>query len=264
MTEDEAKALKAKRQARLKNAILPQGSGYAPRHITPPAKSNLPDWNYWRHIPKVEPWEACALALNIDPNSLSLATDGMGASGSGIVTYRGFPNNEAADRFSKLLHLLNANQFERQHFTENFAMGVRLTEFVAWCAPVVRDLTGRDIPSELTALAKAAPQAAPLEEAAPAVKVKGTKPAPVTQVNKLRRDILDPAIDKAIKNAGNMEPADVYLKLKELAKDEEPPFSGLFEGDALCYTNTNDEPARLTKEALGKRLERRANKAATN
>ena len=90
--------------------------------------------------------------------------------------------------------------------------------------------------------------------------------APVTmpQGNKLRRDILDPAIDKAIANAGNMKAADVYLKLKELAKVEEPPFTGSFEGDAMFYTNANDKSAKLSKEALGKRLERRANKAATN
>ena len=130
---------------------------------------------------------------------------------------------------------------------------MRLPEFAAWCAPVVRDLTGRDIPPELAALAKAAPQAAPT------VKVKagaGTTPAPKI-TNKLRRNNLDPAIDKAIKQAGNMELADVYLKLKELALSGESPFTGMFEGDALCYTNDNNDPAKLSKESLGKRLNNR-------
>lgn len=74
----------------------------------------------------------------------------------------------------------------------------------------------------------------------------------------LRRNSLDPAIDKAINLAGNTNLADVYLQLKELALQEEKPFNGLTEGNALCYTNDNGEPARLTKNALGKRLKSRA------
>jgi len=79
----------------------------------------------------------------------------------------------------------------------------------------------------------------------------------VTRVNKLRRNILDPAIDEAIKKAGTTELVNVYLHLKELAKDEYPPFTGMFESDALCYTNENDIQAKLSKSALGKRLKRR-------
>lgn len=95
---------------------------------------------------------------------------------------------------------------------------------------------------------------------APAAKVgagTGTKPAPVTQGNKLRRNNLDPAIDKAIKQAGNMELADVYLELKALAIDEKKPFTGALDSDALCYTDDNNQPAKLTKDALGKRLKKR-------
>lgn len=209
-------------------------------------------------MPEVKEWEAVALSLNIEPDNIRLDSSAwMGAS---------HPFSES-EEFNDRLTILKKHASNRTHFPTpcilnmaNWYMReVRLDEFAAWCAHV-----GFAIPPELSALAKAATQAPPMVEAAPAAKVNDTKPAPVTQVNKLRRDILDPAIDKAIKNAGNMEPADVYLKLKELAKDEEPPFTGLFEGDALCYTDTNDKPARLTKEALGKRLERRANKAATN
>lgn len=57
---------------------------------------------------------------------------------------------------------------------------------------------------------------------------------------------------------GNLETASVFLQLKEFAKDEIPPFSGTFAGDALCYTDSNDKSAELTKNALGKRLKRRA------
>ena len=81
--------------------------------------------------------------------------------------------------------------------------------------------------------------------------------APIVAKNKLRRNNLDPAIDKAIEQAGNKELADVYLKLKELALAGEKPFTGEIDGDALRYTNDNNNPAKLTKEALGKRLKNR-------
>ncbi len=98
------------------------------------------------------------------------------------------------------------------------------------------------------------PQAVPAPEVE-AVTVEQSEPVPRT--NKLRRNNLDPAIDKAIKQAGNMKLADVYLKLKALAMDEEQPFTGALEKDALCYTDDNNQPAKLTKGALGQRLKRR-------
>jgi len=84
-----------------------------------------------------------------------------------------------------------------------------------------------------------------------------TPPTSVTRVSKFRRNILDPAIDEAIKKAGTTELANVYLQLKELAKDEYPPFTGIFDCDALCYTNENNIQEKLSKSALGQRLKRR-------
>lgn len=82
-------------------------------------------------------------------------------------------------------------------------------------------------------------------------------PAPAIKTNKLRHNSLDPAIDEAIKQAGSDELAAVYLKLKAMALDEAMPFTGAFDGDALCYTDDENKPAKLTKDALGKRLKRR-------
>lgn len=76
--------------------------------------------------------------------------------------------------------------------------------------------------------------------------------------NKLRRNHLDPAIDKAIKQAGNNALADVYLQLKELALAGLLPFTGVIDGDALCYTDSEDKLKKLSKNALGKRLKSRA------
>lgn len=74
---------------------------------------------------------------------------------------------------------------------------------------------------------------------------------------KIGRNILDSAIDKAIKQAGNEELADVFTHLKELAIEEMLPFIGKIEGDALLYTNDHNKIAKLTKDALGKRLRNR-------
>lgn len=80
----------------------------------------------------------------------------------------------------------------------------------------------------------------------------------VRQVNKSRKNTLDIAITKAIGQAVSNDLAAVWLKLKDLALDQESPFSGAIEADALCYTDVKDKPNKLTKEALGKRLNRRA------
>jgi hypothetical protein len=72
-----------------------------------------------------------------------------------------------------------------------------------------------------------------------------------------RQNVLDPAINKAIDIAGSHDSAAVYLALRELALEEEPPFTGHFNGDALCYTSAEGQAAELTKNALQKRLRRR-------
>ena len=84
------------------------------------------------------------------------------------------------------------------------------------------------------------------------------KSLPGRKVNKQRRNSLDPAIDKAIENAGSSELEEVYLQLKELAKDEYPPFNGAFEGNALIYVSDENILKPFTKNALGKRLSRRS------
>ncbi|MEO6823246.1 MAG: hypothetical protein ABI167_00675 [Nitrosospira sp.] len=71
------------------------------------------------------------------------------------------------------------------------------------------------------------------------------------------RNILAPVIDTAIRDAGSNDLQAVFLKLRELALQNEPPFNGEIDGDALCYTNSENRLAKLTKAALSKRLKRR-------
>ncbi|WP_175848346.1 hypothetical protein [Burkholderia arboris] len=80
---------------------------------------------------------------------------------------------------------------------------------------------------------------------------------------KQRRNELDDAIDKAIASTGSYNTSTVWQALRELALNEESPFTGVIDRDgALLYTkdrlSTGDkEPSRFTKNALDNRLNRR-------
>ena len=75
-----------------------------------------------------------------------------------------------------------------------------------------------------------------------------------------RRDILDPAIDKAISSARSYDNAAVYNELKEMILEGKArPFTNVREGDgAFEYTDVdNGSPKAFTRNALFKRLKRR-------
>lgn len=86
------------------------------------------------------------------------------------------------------------------------------------------------------------------------------RPASVQQHvyrSKERVNILDPAIRKAIKNAGSSDAAAVFLALRNLALLEEPLFTGGMDGGALVYTDDNRRTKNLSKSMLAQRLARR-------
>jgi len=134
-----------------------RGSG---RNAFRPKRNNsLPDWAKWKYMPEVEASQACALAFNFDPDSMRRSPDSWMTPGADIFLPESFPSDEVAGKFENLMEIAKSNKLQTIHFKIN------LPEFAAWCAPVVHGLTGRDIPPELAALAKATPQAAPMVEA---------------------------------------------------------------------------------------------------
>lgn len=137
-----AEEIKRARRQRLENAILPTtGSGRAVQHRVW-AAAQVPDWEFWRDMPEVELWQACALSLNLDPDPLTPSDDGMGMGGESYFKARSFPNDEAWEKFNKRLRLLEANM---QRPT------VRLADFVTWASSLS---TPWDMPPELVALAQ--------------------------------------------------------------------------------------------------------------
>lgn len=117
------------------------------------------DWEFWRAMPNAKYWQACALSLSIDPDSLKPSPNAwMAGPGSGpIFESKSFPSREAEERFDKRLRLLVANRYDEKFFTLPMAkfsnLGpdeVRLHEFAAWALSV----GWSDVPQELTSLAQ--------------------------------------------------------------------------------------------------------------
>lgn len=103
------------------------------------------------------------------------------------------------------------------------------------------------------AISSLIPAALETTASAPSVNTKKVR------THKLNRNILDAAIDEAINQAGNMELADVFLKLKEMAMSSYSPFTGVIGNKTLSYTNDSNVIKKFSKNALGKRLVIRRN-----
>lgn len=82
-------------------------------------------------------------------------------------------------------------------------------------------------------------------------------PATSTRIYKSRTNSLDAPIQLAIKLANSLDTSAVFIRLRELALQEEPPFNGQVREDgALCYTADKVALAALTKDGLAKRLKK--------
>ncbi len=110
------------------------------------------------------------------------------------------------------------------------------------------ELHGRDMQSVAATAAKSVTAGSVAVPVTPSVS---------STTHKMRRTSLDAPIDKAIKLAGSLDPGAVYLQLKNLAINEELPFTGSVHGSNLQYTNDKNEVVMLTKDSLGKRLKKR-------
>lgn len=128
-----------------------------------------PDWSYWPASRNVKQWQAVALSLNIDPDSLRHSPQGwMAGPGAGpVLLSESFPSAEVENEFQKRLDLL-ANCLPGKPM-------MALCKFAEWADSV--NLT--PMPSELAALANQSPPVALVKAQLPAAeqaKNKGCKP----------------------------------------------------------------------------------------
>jgi len=111
----------------IKDAVQPQGCKGQRMLVWAPLST--PDWSFWQDMPEVELWQACALSLNLDPDSLSPHYDGAGMIGSGLPSFRheNFPSAEKWEEFNKRLRLAEANIQQQNAFCPNL---IKISNFV--------------------------------------------------------------------------------------------------------------------------------------
>ena len=83
-------------------------------------RNNEIDWSYWLHMPFVTVWQACALSLQIDPNSMSRWGEHY-RSGPGAPHIPGEQPNqterETRKEYGKRVELLRQNLGDRNFFS---------------------------------------------------------------------------------------------------------------------------------------------------
>ncbi|WP_288129461.1 hypothetical protein [Accumulibacter sp.] len=110
-----------------------------------------PDWEFWRHVPELELWQAVCLSQDAEPDEHDQED---------VACEDFFRGNETA---SRRLRLLAANLVPRGKFSrfiidyeDPHKSKVRLSEFSTWAVSVVE---WEGLPPELLALARALPNA---------------------------------------------------------------------------------------------------------
>lgn len=144
--ENEQQKQREIKNNRLRKAIQPKGcsGGYVRREIW--SEQQTPDWEFWLAMPKIKLWQACALSLNLEPDSIAPENDGM--VGEYFFTQRKFPNLEIWNKFCKRVRLLEAHEQNQYGYP---SLTIELIDFVK---RAMNFLHPWDMPEELVALAK--------------------------------------------------------------------------------------------------------------
>ena len=115
------------------------------------------DWEFWRNMPHAKAWQACALSLNIDPDSMKHSGTGwmVGPNSGPFFEPSSFPSRDVANQFDKRLRLLSARitQFRLHSIIQGAPARceIYLSDFAAWA---VSEMKWDGLPPELVALAR--------------------------------------------------------------------------------------------------------------
>ena len=80
------------------------GSGNLSSVLSPKRNKSKPNWAKWKYMPEVEAFQACALALNIDPDSMK-PNPTFGHTLSPTFPPESFPSDEVAKQFRNLMEI---------------------------------------------------------------------------------------------------------------------------------------------------------------
>jgi hypothetical protein len=217
------------------------------------------DWNLWTNLRHVKVWEACALSLQIDPDTMDKHDWSRYRHGPGGGFHPGEPpgalQRATIAELKTRIRLVDSHLSNREFFAYpdgdmDYSSDVRLREFANFMVVLGRKPA---LPEELMALVGRT-VTAPTGTSHPAA------PSGIEGDGTGRENILDPAIEGAISAAGSLEMAKVFLVLREAALAGTPPFTGTVTGDGLWYTDAANQLKALSTDALYKRLKRRREK----
>ena len=236
------------------------------------------DWKYWLALSEVEAWQAVALSLEIDPDGMKGAP--------GYLPPSAFPDKQVSEEFRKRLTLLiDALHSDSKRFSKlipNCVVPAQNSVRLKYVAIWLKSLGRTPIADQLLMPIAESPPTQPEEsdilsdlvdshvensnaiELTPEVLNDDYGQDGVGVPSKRsRRHHLDPIIDRAIEQAGGLDSAHVWIKLKEMALNSEPPLLGTFETKtgAIGYTDSKNKPAWFTLDALQMRLGRRARRS---
>lgn len=248
------------------------------------------DWNYWigkdywSSRQPVEPWQACALSVGIEPKSMTADHTDYSLGPGVSVVWGPQPSGikqSTLGEFERRLSLLCHDKDDPRFFTRRDDGKLFLDEFVEWAnekgihagiemselvAKPRQQKEWRDIRADLDAsetdtyqhLPRSESEIALPEDKDPSVSPDvRTEPDPIPR----RRDILSHPIEMAYQSAKAKHTVDVFVELRKLAVAKTAPFVGEIAADgALVYLDDDGHHAKIKKEALGKRLKRRAGK----
>ncbi len=244
-------------------------------------ESEKPNWKEWKHIPQVQAWQACALSLDIEPNSIKRNPNSW-MTGPGIDQLfedESFQSENEKKEFKSRQRILLNNLNSKENslwFSPNpdhlNLSEVRLSEFAAWCPSVEWP-----IPKELAALAKkpdtataikSEKQDTNLTQSKQESEETSTQDRITDAQNKDKKDalaiagillskggVLDEVMGLAIQKAESMHNSKVWTELWALSNEPKRPFTGGTKGGGLpYYGSSHGAIKRLNKKAFDKRL----------
>lgn len=162
MNEERKKKHEAAQAAKVAASVNVRRRGHTTFADLEVATSTPVDWSFWRAMRTVKLWQACALVVDIDPDSLKhpqfwVAEDGP------LFALDSFPSKEIHSRFDKTLRLaVNAVNTEdgpifpksQLHQGDNWEKDVLLNEVVAYFRSLSLDWLDIAAPLQPIAIAR--------------------------------------------------------------------------------------------------------------
>lgn len=230
-----------KKRARLEAAIPPQGSGtYPPSEEVTRKAARIADWAYWPAGRVVEIWQAVALSLGIDPDSLEFSPFGH---------IRDLFNPEVRADFAKRLKMIAAlteysARLPLSEYVENMGALSMPPELAALAAPVasVNSPSSAEL-TEIPAISGA------LENAAPTASSEQ-----IDDDESMRRTRLYEEIEM-IKGFELMTEAKICACLGDVARGTQSCVTEITV-DSIKWKDRNGGNQKTSRQALGKWLQR--------